>query len=140
VAQERGLPAVLAARGRSNTAAHNRPPENHQAVKTVFSSLIATQTASTFSFRWWGANPTLSDRHQLDDLPGLHSAQHEALDVSEPRYANSRDDTDLVRSASFPTGVNGILARFERREEGEGMVFSSGGDEARPDRPDPTLN
>jgi hypothetical protein len=52
------------------------------------------------------------DRHQLDEPPGPHSAQNEALNVPESRYANSRGYTDLVRSASFPTRVNGILARF----------------------------
>ena len=70
------------------------------------------QTASKFPFRWRGANSTVSDRHQLDEPPGLYSAQNEALDVSEPMYANSRGYTHLVRSASFPTRVNGILARF----------------------------
>jgi hypothetical protein len=40
------------------------------------------------------------------------SAQNLALDVPESRYINSRGYTHLVRSASFPTIVNGILARF----------------------------
>jgi hypothetical protein len=70
------------------------------------------QTASKFPFRWWGANSTLSDRYQLDELPGPYSTQNEVLDISELRYANARDYAGLVRSASFPTGVNGILARF----------------------------
>jgi hypothetical protein len=78
----------------------------------ITSAALPAQTASKFPFRWWGANSTLSDRHQLDEPPVPHSAQNEALNVPESRYANSRGYTDLVRSASFPTRVNGILARF----------------------------
>jgi hypothetical protein len=70
------------------------------------------QTASKFSFHWWGANSTLSDRHQLDEPPGPHSVQNEALDVPEPRHAKSWSYTDSTRSASFPTNGNKIMTRF----------------------------
>jgi len=43
--------------------------------------------SAKFSFHWWGANSTLSDRHQRDEPPAPHSVQHEALDVPEPRHA-----------------------------------------------------
>jgi Pentapeptide repeats (8 copies) len=70
------------------------------------------QTASRFPFRWCGMKPTLSDISQLDAPPGLHSAQEEALDASEPRYANPRGYADPIQSASVRTGVNKIMTRF----------------------------
>jgi hypothetical protein len=39
-----------------------RPPRRQLAVEK--------KTASKFPFRWWGANSTLSGRHQLDERPG----------------------------------------------------------------------
>jgi hypothetical protein len=48
--------------------------------------------------QWWGANSTVSDRHQLDEPPGPHSMQNETLDVREPRRTNSRGYTNVVRS------------------------------------------
>jgi hypothetical protein len=76
------------------------------------------QTVSKFPFHWWGANSTLPGRHQLDEPPGLHSAQNEVLDVPELRYANSRGCTNLGRSASFPAGANKIMTRFVRPRPG----------------------
>ena len=73
---------------------------------------VSLSTTSQFPFRWWGANPTLSDRHQLDEPPGPHSAQHEALAVPKPRYVNSRGYAGSTRSASFPTDGNKIMTRF----------------------------
>ena len=70
--------------------------------------------ASKFPICWWGAFSTLSDRHQLDELSGLHSEQNEILDVAEPGYANARGCTDLIRLVSFPTGRKAILMKFER--------------------------
>jgi hypothetical protein len=111
-----GLVASLARPGGSVTGLTMFTPElsgqRLQLLTEVAPQTLLVQTASKFPCRWWGANSTLSDRHQLDELPAPHSAQNEAPDVPEPRYVNSRGYTDLVRSASFPTGVNGILTRF----------------------------
>jgi hypothetical protein len=70
------------------------------------------QTASRFPFRWCGMKPTLSGISQLDAPPGLHRAQEEALDASEPRYANPRGYADPIQSAYVRTGVNKIMTRF----------------------------
>jgi hypothetical protein len=43
------------------------------------------QTASKFSFRWWGVNPTLSGKHQLHRPLGPHSTEEEALGALESR-------------------------------------------------------
>jgi hypothetical protein len=56
--------------------------------------------------------PTVSGMSQLDMPPGLHSAQKEALDTSEPRYANPRGYADPIQSAYVRTGVNKIMTRF----------------------------
>src|SRR6266850_2143459 len=50
--------------------------------------------------------------HQLDDPPGPHSAQNEALAVPKPRCAHSRGYAGSTRSASFPTDGNQIMTRF----------------------------
>ena len=55
------------------------------------------------------------DRYQLNEPPGPHSAQNEALDVPEPRYANSWSYADSTRSASLPTDGNKIMTRFDRK-------------------------
>ena len=41
------------------------------------------QTASKFPFHWWGVNPALSGRHQLNGPPGPHSVEEGDLDASE---------------------------------------------------------
>jgi transposase len=87
----------------------------HLESRRVYIAGVTPQTASKFPFRWWGANSTLSDRHQLDERPGPHSAPNEALDVPESKCANLWGYTNLVRSASFPTGVNEIVTRFGHR-------------------------
>src|SRR5215831_18939170 len=74
-----------------------------------------TQTASRFPFRWCGMKPTVSGISQLDAPPGLHGAQEEALDASEPRYAKPRGYADSIQSAYVRTGVNKIMTRFVPR-------------------------
>jgi len=56
--------------------------------------------------------PTVSGISQLNAPPGLHSTQEEALDTSEPRYANPRGYADPIQSAYIRTGVNKIMTRF----------------------------
>jgi hypothetical protein len=70
------------------------------------------QTASRFPFRWRGMKPTVSGTSQLGAPPRLHSAQEEALDTSEPRYANPRGYANPIQSAYVRTGVNKIMTRF----------------------------
>jgi hypothetical protein len=60
---------------------------------------------ASFQSSPWGVNSTLSDIHQLDEPPGPHSAEEEALDTSESRYSNPWSYADPTRSASFPTRV-----------------------------------
>src|SRR5262245_50869303 len=66
------------------------------------------QTTSRFPFRWCGMDTALSGISQLDAPPGLHSAQEEALDASESRYANPRGYADPIQSTYVRTGVNKI--------------------------------
>src|SRR5215475_8987370 len=70
------------------------------------------QTASRFPFRWCGMKPTVSGISQLDAPPGLHSVQEEAVNTSEPRYANRQGYNDPIQSAYVRTGVNKIMTRF----------------------------
>ena len=56
--------------------------------------------------------PTVSGISQLGAPPRLHSAQEEALDMSEPRYANPRGYANPIQSAYVRTGVNKIVTRF----------------------------
>jgi hypothetical protein len=56
--------------------------------------------------------PTLSGISQLDAPPGPHSAQEEALDASEPRYAHPRGYADPIQSTYVRTSVNKIMTRF----------------------------
>ena len=86
--------------------------EQRTLVEHLLCERISLQTASKFSFHWWGANSTLSDRHQLDEPPAPHSVQNEAIDVPEPRHAKSWSYADSTRSASFPTNGNKIMTRF----------------------------
>jgi hypothetical protein len=37
--------------------------------------MMLEQTASSFPFRWWGMNSTLSGTHQLDEPPRPHSGR-----------------------------------------------------------------
>jgi hypothetical protein len=70
------------------------------------------QTTSKFPFRWWGINPTLSNRHQLNEPPGSHRAEEGTPDASESKDANPRCYADSIRSASFPSDRNKIMTRF----------------------------
>jgi len=56
--------------------------------------------------------PTVFGIQQLDEPPGPHSAEDEALDARESMYANPKGYIDSTRSASFPTDVNNVLTRF----------------------------
>jgi hypothetical protein len=69
-------------------------------------------TKSQFPFRWWGAHPTLSDRHQLDEPSGPHGAEEGIFGASESRNANPRGYADSTRSAAFPTDGNTMMTRF----------------------------
>ena len=69
----------------------------------------------------------MSDKQQLDEPPGPHSAQNAALDVPKPRYANSRAYAGSTRSASFPTDGNKIMTRFEVLLCTKGMGGQTGG-------------
>jgi hypothetical protein len=55
------------------------------------------QTTSRFPFRWCGMKPTVSGISQLDELPGPHRGQEEALDTSEPRDANPHGNKMMTR-------------------------------------------
>jgi hypothetical protein len=46
---------------------------------------------------WWGVNSTLPGIHQLDEHPGPHGAQEEALNALESKYANLRGYADSTR-------------------------------------------
>jgi hypothetical protein len=61
--------------------------------------------------------PTVSGISQLDEHPGLHSAQEEALDALEARDANPRGYADPTQSTYVRTGVNKIMTRFGRMPE-----------------------
>jgi hypothetical protein len=73
-----------------------------------------SQTASKFPFHWWGVNPALSGRHQLNGPPGPHSVEEGNRDASDARDANPRGYANRTRSASFPTDGNKIMTQFGR--------------------------
>jgi hypothetical protein len=77
-------------RGHDSRTYHSlqRIPLRGDGLPRVRHCIATGQTASKFPFHWWGVNPALSGRHQLNGPPGPHSVEEGDLDASDARDAN----------------------------------------------------
>ena len=56
------------------------------------------QTTSRFPFCWCGMKPTVFGLFRLDEPPGPHCAQEEALDATASKHANTRGCANPIQS------------------------------------------